>query len=43
MLIKQDVIEFYLVPERKLEKFSKIEEGENFNSRNTLNILRIKI
>ena len=26
----------YLVPERKLDSFSKFKEGENFNRRNTL-------
>ena len=33
----------YLVPERKLGFFVKIKEDQNFNRRNTLSILRIKI
>jgi len=35
--------EQYLVRERKLENFFKFKEGENFNRRNTLSILRTKI
>jgi len=31
------------VPERKLDSFSKFKEGENFNRRNTLSILRIAL
>jgi len=33
----------YLVSERKLGFFVKIKEDKNFNRRNTLSILRIKI
>jgi len=34
---------FSLVSERKLEIFSKVKEDEDFNRKNILNILRIKI
>ena len=33
----------YLVSERKLGFFVKVKEDQNFNRRNTLSILRIKI
>ena len=33
----------YFVSERKLGFFVKVKEDQNFNSRNILNILRIKI
>jgi len=33
----------YIVPERKLGFFVKVKEDQNFNRRNILNILRIKI
>ena len=33
----------YLVSERKPDSFSKFKEDEDFNRRNTLSILRIKI
>lgn len=33
----------YLVSERKLGFFVKVKEDQNFNRRNTLRILRIKI
>ena len=33
----------YVVPERKLGFFVKVKEDQNFNRRNTLGILRIKI
>ena len=34
---------YYLVSERKLGFFVKVKEDQNFNRRNTLSILRIKI
>jgi hypothetical protein len=33
----------YLVSERKLGFFVKVKEDQNFNRRNIINILRIKI
>ncbi|MFO7860932.1 MAG: hypothetical protein R6U41_06895 [Desulfosalsimonas sp.] len=40
---EEEIIIVYIVPERKPGFFVKVQDGENFNRRNTRRILRIKI